>query len=59
MGLLFSPPNEMVEARFEDWKIADGFVKILFANGEFYEGHMKHNMRNQTGDHFYTCGDHF
>jgi hypothetical protein len=46
MGLLFSRPNEMVEARFENWKVGDGYVKILFANGEFYEGHMKNNMRN-------------
>ena len=56
-GWLFTPRNEIIEGRFEDWKVTDGQVKILFANGEFYEGNMKNNMRNSTGEHHYLNGD--
>ena len=37
-GILFSLPNEIIEARFDGFKIIDGQVKILFTNGEYYEG---------------------
>lgn len=59
LGWLFTPRNEIIDCRFEDWKVADGQVKILFANGEFYEGSMKNNMRNGTGEHHYLNGDQF
>ena len=39
-GILFSMPNEIIEGRFEGWKVADGIVKIMFVNGEFYEGNI-------------------
>lgn len=57
LGFLFTPRNEIIEGRFEDWKVADGQVKILFSNGEFYEGNMKNNMRNSNGEHHYLNGD--
>jgi hypothetical protein len=59
-GILFSPPNEIIEGRFEGWKLQDGGVKILFTNGEFYEGHMKDNCRESTGSTgymYYSNGD--
>lgn len=46
LGLLFTPKNEIVDGRFEDWKLADGHVNILFTNGEYYVGNFKNNMRN-------------
>lgn len=55
-GILFSPPGELIETRFEEgpdgnsgttWKIGDNTqVKILFTNGEYYEGNFKNNCRN-------------
>jgi hypothetical protein len=54
LGLLYSFPNEIIECRFDGWKIFDGQVKILFTNGEYYEGQIKFNMRNNTGTHYYT-----
>lgn len=44
-GILFSSPNEILEARFDGWKVQDGSVKLLFANGEFYEGNMREGIR--------------
>lgn len=58
-GILFSQPNEIIEARFEGWKLQDGIVKILFTNGEFYEGNMKDNLREMTGVMHYSNGDTF
>ena len=57
LGLFFTPKNELVDGRFEDWKLSDGHVNILFANGEYYVGNFKNNMRNQTGEHHYESGD--
>ena len=48
-GMLYSLPNEIVEARFDGYRIVDGQVKILFSNSEFYEGNMKNNKRQGTG----------
>ena len=31
-------PNEIIEARFDGFRLMDGQVKILMSNGEFYEG---------------------
>lgn len=45
-GLLFSLPNEIIEGRFEGFKVVDGQIKILMSNGEFYEGNFKQDMRN-------------
>ena len=58
-GILFSPPNEIMEARFNGWKLQDGTVKILFTNGEFYEGNMRDNLRELTGIMHYSNGDKF
>jgi hypothetical protein len=41
-GILFTLPNEIIEARFEGYTVIDGQIKILMANGEFYEGNSKH-----------------
>jgi len=35
----------------------DGIVKILFTNGEFYEGNMKENCREINGVMHYANGD--
>ena len=56
-GILFSIPGEIIEARFDGYKIVDGQVKILFQNGEFYEGNLKNNVRSSTGNHYYKNGD--
>jgi hypothetical protein len=56
-GILFTLPNEIIEARFEGFKIVDGQVKIIMSNGEFYEGNFKNNARNGTGSHYYKSGD--
>ena len=56
-GTLFTLPNELIEGRFDGFRIVDGQVKILFQNGEYYEGNFKNNMRNTTGIHYYTNGD--
>ena len=62
-GMLFSPPGELIDCRFElgtdghgakTWKIGDNTqIKILFSNGEYYEGTFKNNSRNGQGVHFY------
>lgn len=56
-GILFSLPNEIIEGRFDGFKIIDGQVKILFTNGEYYEGNFKNNHRNSTGIHYYANAD--
>lgn len=48
-GILFSLPNEMIEGKFEGWKVSDGQVKVLFSNGEYYEGIFKNNLRSTQG----------
>ena len=68
-GMLFSPPGELIETRFEEgsdgksgttWKIGDNTqVKILFTNGEYYEGNFKNNCRNGQGIHYYSNGDYY
>ena len=58
-GLLYNAPNEIIEARFDGWKVQDGMVKVLFGNGEFYEGNMKENCREGVGTMYYTNGDTF
>lgn len=55
--MLFSLPNEVIEARFDGFRITDGQIKILFSNGEFYEGNFKQNNRNGVGIHYYKNGD--
>ena len=41
-GIMFTLPNELIEGRFDGYKIIDGQVKILLQNGEFYEGNFRH-----------------
>lgn len=60
LGLLYTPsPNELIEARFEDWKVVDGQVRILFTNNEFYDGIFEEGTRHTRGTHYYTNGDHY
>lgn len=54
---MFTLPNEILEGRFDGFRLVDGQVKILFVNGEFYEGNFKSNQRNSTGIHYYQNGD--
>lgn len=58
-GILYTQPNEIIETRFESFKVVDGQVKILFSNGEFYEGNFKNNNRYGTGIHYYKNGDYY
>lgn len=58
-GTLFCLPNEIIEGRFDGFKIFDGQVKILFANGEYYEGNFKCNHRNGSGIHYYANRDYY
>jgi MORN repeat len=58
-GILFSLPNEIIEGRFDGYRVMDGQVKILMSNGEFYEGNLKNNMRHSTGIHYYLNGDQY
>ena len=39
--------------------MADGIIKVLFSNGELYEGHMKEGSRELTGTMHYANGDTF
>ena len=41
-GIFFTLPNEIIEARFDGYRVIDGQVKVLLHNGELYEG----NLRN-------------
>lgn len=56
-GTLFSHPNEIIESRFDGFRVVDGQVKILMSNGEFYEGNFRSNQRSGTGIHYYKNGD--
>jgi hypothetical protein len=56
-GILFTLPNELIEARFDGYRIIDGQVKVLLQNGEFYEGNLRNGQRNATGNHYYLSGD--
>lgn len=38
----------MIEAKFEKGKIPDGKVKILFSNGQYYEGPWESHMRQTS-----------
>ena len=48
-GVLYSLPGEVIEARFDGYRVLDGQLKALFTNGEFYDGHVYNNQRNGTG----------
>lgn len=41
IGILYSYPNEIIECRFDGFKIFDGLAKLLLGNGEYYEGQIK------------------
>jgi len=49
----------LIEARFDGFNVVDGQIKILYENGEFYEGNCKHSMRNSAGVHYYSNGDYY
>eukprot|EP00349_Pseudokeronopsis_sp_Brazil_P007545 CAMPEP_0202966226 /NCGR_PEP_ID=MMETSP1396-20130829/10556_1 /ASSEMBLY_ACC=CAM_ASM_000872 /TAXON_ID= /ORGANISM="Pseudokeronopsis sp., Strain Brazil" /LENGTH=410 /DNA_ID=CAMNT_0049689845 /DNA_START=508 /DNA_END=1740 /DNA_ORIENTATION=- len=57
LGTLFVAPNEIIECTFLLGKIADGKAKILFSNGEFFEGDFRKLKRNGKGIHYYLNGD--
>ena len=56
-GILFTLPNEIFEGRFNGFNIEDGHFKLLFTNGEYYEGSFKFGQRNANGQHYYRNGD--
>lgn len=56
-GIFYSSPGEFIEGRFEGWRMSDGQVKLLFANGEFYSGNFKDDCRNGVGTMVYRNGD--
>lgn len=63
-GTIFTPPGEILEANFQNGKIAEGKIKILvrlfklsmiqYLNGDFYEGDFRQNRRNGKGTHYYA-----
>jgi hypothetical protein len=56
-ALFFTLPNEVVEGKFDGFKLADGHVKILYRNGDFYDGKIKNNQRQGPGTLRYRNGD--
>ena len=57
-GILRFPIGDVLLAQFQDNKFIFGDSKVLFRNGEYYEGGINKNMlRNGTGIHFYSNGD--
>jgi len=58
-GILLTLPNEIIEAKFDGYRVADGQIKILMTNGEFYEGNCKQSKRSATGIHYYKNGDYY
>jgi hypothetical protein len=58
-GLLFTLPNEIFEGRFNGFNMEDGHFKLLYTNGEYYEGSFKFGQRNANGQHYYKNGDYY
>lgn len=58
-GMLFTLPNEIFEGRFNGYNIEDGHFKLLYTNGEYYEGSFKYAQRNANGQHYYKNGDYY
>jgi len=57
-GVLYCPPGEIIEANFgPGGKIQDGKIKILYTNGEYFEGDFKGSKRNGRGIHYFKNGD--
>mmetsp|Transcript_7520 Transcript_7520/g.5420 ORF Transcript_7520/g.5420 Transcript_7520/m.5420 type:complete len:94 (-) Transcript_7520:1163-1444(-) len=56
-GKFYSPGNEIIDAFFTGGKLRDGKAKVLFTNGDYYEGELKNKCRNDEGTHYYVNGD--
>ena len=57
-GILRFPVGDVLLAQFQNNKFIFGDWKILFRNGEYYEGGInKEMLRNGTGIHYYANGD--
>ena len=58
-GILFSGDNEIIEGKFEKGMVAynNKRVKILFQDGQYYEGAYSNNKRHGFGTNIYPNGD--
>jgi hypothetical protein len=57
-GMWITNKNDVIEAKFNDGKLMSGRTRILFANGEYYEGTVKlHGVKEGKGVYYYENGD--
>lgn len=57
-GVLLTNKNELIEAYFKFGYVESGKIRILYSNGEYYEGEAKlHGVRHGEGVHYYANGD--
>ena len=57
-GLCISRKNQIIQARFHKGIIQNGFWRILYSNGEYYEGMVDiGGIRQGEGIHYYASGD--
>lgn len=54
---MYCPPGEIIEASFTNGVINEGKIKILYSNGDYYEGDVKQGKRNGKGIHYFKNGD--
>ena len=58
VGLWISRKNQLIQAKFSLGVIQRGFCRILYPNGEYYEGFVANEgIRHGSGMHFYANGD--
>ncbi|CAI2385971.1 unnamed protein product [Moneuplotes crassus] len=58
LGLCISRKNQLIQAKFSLGVIQNGSCRILYPNGEYYEGSVKYGgLRHGSGRHFYSNGD--
>lgn len=58
LGLCLTRKNQLIQARYKSGVIQSGFCRILYPNGEYYEGSVKKGgIRHGAGRHFYQNGD--
>ena len=59
LGILYSGKNEIIECKFQDGMIPDQKLKIMFADGQYYEGQYSNHRRHVSGRCFYPNGDYY
>ena len=57
-GFWISRKNQLIQWRFNKGVIQAGYWRILYSNGEYYEGFVNHGgIRQGEGIHYYINGD--